>query len=73
MGLAPVLVDQVFEIIARLRDTDDVTIFLVEQNAFAALSIADRGYVLAQGRNHFTDTGEALMANPEVRRSFLGG
>ena len=46
---------------------------MVEQNARQALNIADRGYVLAQGRNHFTDTGEALMANPEVRRSFLGG
>ena len=48
-------------------------ILMVEQNARQALNIADKGYVLVQGSNRFTDTGEALMANPEVRRSFLGG
>ena len=46
---------------------------MVEQNAKQALNIADKRYVLVQGRNRFTDTGEALMANPEVRRAFLGG
>ena len=49
------------------------TILMVEQNARQALSIANRGYVLVQGRNRYTDTGAALMANPEVRRAFLGG
>ena len=46
---------------------------MVEQNAKQALNIADRGYVLVQGRNAYTDTGAALMADPEVRRAFLGG
>ena len=46
---------------------------MVEQNARQALEIADKGYVLVQGANRFTDTGKALMADPEVRRSFLGG
>jgi len=48
-------------------------ILMVEQNARQALMIANKGYVLVQGRNRFTDTGAALMADPEVRRSFLGG
>ncbi len=46
---------------------------MVEQNAAQALAIADRGYVLVTGENRFTDTGKALLADPEVRRSFLGG
>ena len=46
---------------------------MVEQNAKQALNIADKGYVLVQGRNRYTDTGEALLADPEVRKSFLGG
>ena len=46
---------------------------MVEQNAKQALEIADKGYVLVQGHNRFTDTGEALLANPEVRKAFLGG
>jgi branched-chain amino acid transport system ATP-binding protein len=51
----------------------DISILMVEQNARQALEIADKGYVLVQGRNAFTDTGQALLADPEVRRSFLGG
>ena len=50
-----------------------ITILMVEQNARQALDIADTGYVLVQGKNAYTDTGEALLANPEVRRTFLGG
>jgi branched-chain amino acid transport system ATP-binding protein len=50
-----------------------ISILMVEQNARQALQIADKGYVLVQGTNRFTDTGAALMADPEVRRSFLGG
>ena len=46
---------------------------MVEQNARQALNIADKGYVLVQGRNRFTDTGQALLNDPEVRKSFLGG
>ena len=50
-----------------------ISILMVEQNARQALDIADKGYVLVQGANRFTDTGQALLADPEVRRSFLGG
>ena len=50
-----------------------ISSLMVEQNARQALEIADKGYVLVQGRNAYTDTGEALLANPEVRRTFLGG
>ena len=60
--------DRIIEI-ARL----DVAILMVEQNAKQALEIADKGYVLVQGHNRFTDIGEALLANPEVRKAFLGG
>ncbi|WP_374730188.1 ABC transporter ATP-binding protein [Stappia sp.] len=72
MGLAPVLVDQVFEIVARLRDADDVTIFLVEQNAFAALSIADRGYVIETGEIAMSGAGKDLLADDRVREAYLG-
>ena len=72
MGLAPVLVDQVFEIIVRLRETDDVTVFLVEQNAFAALSIADRAYVIETGEIAMTGAGRELLADDRVREAYLG-
>ncbi|WP_072821355.1 ABC transporter ATP-binding protein [Modicisalibacter ilicicola] len=72
LGLAPIIIAQIFEIIAKLRE-EGTTIFLVEQNAHRALSIADRGYVLEHGRMVLADTGEALLANDEVRRAYLGG
>ena len=50
-----------------------ISILMVEQNARQALNIADKGYVLVQGTNRYTDTGAALLADPEVRRTFLGG
>ncbi len=71
-GVSPIVMDELFDRIieiARLR----VAILMVEQNAKQALEIADKGYVLVQGHNKFTDSGEALLANPEVRRAFLGG
>ncbi|WP_339949870.1 ABC transporter ATP-binding protein [uncultured Albimonas sp.] len=71
-GVSPIVMDELFDKILEIAAAG-IAILMVEQNARQALNIADRGYVLAQGRNHFTDTGEALMANPEVRRSFLGG
>lgn len=71
MGLAPVIVDQVFSVIARLKQ-DGVTIFLVEQNAFAALSIADRGYVLETGRLTLEGRGRDLLTDPRVRAAYLG-
>ena len=71
-GVSPIVMDELFDKIIEIAAAG-IAILMVEQNARQALNIADRGYVLAQGRNHFTDTGEALMANPEVRRSFLRG
>ena len=71
-GVSPIVMDELFDRILEIRETG-VAILMVEQNARQALNIADRGYVLVQGENRFTDTGEALLANPEVRKSFLGG
>ncbi len=71
MGLAPVLVQQNFEIIQTINDAG-TTVFVVEQNAKMALSIADRGYVLMTGRIVLTDTADALAANPDMRTAYLG-
>lgn len=71
MGLAPILVAQNFEIIDRINKAG-TTVFMVEQNANMALSIADRGYVLQTGRIVLNDTAEALMANPQMREAYLG-
>ncbi len=71
-GVSPIVMDELFDRIIEVAKTG-IAILMVEQNASQALNIADKGYVLVQGRNRFTDTGEALLANPEVRKSFLGG
>lgn len=71
-GLSPAYLERIFDLILQIRETG-VTILMVEQNAKQALRIADMGYVLANGGNAFTDTGANLLANDEVRRSFLGG
>jgi branched-chain amino acid transport system ATP-binding protein len=71
MGLAPLIVKTVFEIVRELRDAG-VTVFLVEQNAVAALGIADRGYVLDTGEIILEGRGSELMLNPEVKRAYLG-
>jgi branched-chain amino acid transport system ATP-binding protein len=71
MGLAPVLVQQNFDIIEQINEAG-VTVFMVEQNANMALSIADRGYVLQTGRIVLDDTAEALMANEDLRKAYLG-
>lgn len=71
-GVSPIVMDELFDRILEIRNKG-VAVLMVEQNARQALDIADRGYVLVTGENRFTDTGEALLANPEVRRSFLGG
>lgn len=71
-GVSPIVMDELFDRILEIRETG-VAILMVEQNARQALNIADRGYVLVQGENRYTDTGEALLANPDVRKSFLGG
>lgn len=71
-GVSPIVMDELFDRIIEVARTG-IAILMVEQNAKQALNIADKGYVLVQGRNRFTDTGKALMANEEVRRAFLGG
>jgi len=71
-GVSPIVMDELFDRIIEVARTG-ISILMVEQNARQALTIADKGYVLVQGANRFTDTGAALMADPEVRRSFLGG
>jgi len=71
-GVSPIVMDELFDRIIEVAHTG-ISILMVEQNARQALAIADKGYVLVQGENRFTDTGEALLANPEVRKSFLGG
>ncbi len=72
MGLAPILVEQIFEIIQALHKAG-TTILLVEQNAQAALSVADRGYVLETGKIVTSGTGAELLASPEIKRAYLGG
>lgn len=71
-GVSPIVMDELFDRIIEVARTG-ISILMVEQNARQALEIADKGYVLVQGRNAYTDTGEALLADPEVRRTFLGG
>lgn len=71
-GVSPIVMDELFDRIIGIARTG-ISILMVEQNARQALDIADKGYVLVQGANRFTDTGQALLADPEVRRSFLGG
>ena len=72
MGLSPILVQTVFDTIQRIR-SQGMTIFLVEQNAFMALNIADRGYVIQQGQIVLSDTAKNLLTNDLVRRAYLGG
>lgn len=72
MGLSPILVQTVFDTIEEIRK-QGVTVFLVEQNAFMALNVADRGYVLQQGQIVLTDTAKNLLTNDLVRSAYLGG
>ncbi|MEI6097915.1 MAG: ABC transporter ATP-binding protein [Alphaproteobacteria bacterium] len=71
-GVSPIVMDELFDRIIEIARTG-ISILMVEQNARQALAIANKGYVLVQGTNRFTDSGAALLADPEVRRSFLGG
>ena len=70
-GVSPIVMDELFGRILDIRRAG-IAVLMVEQNARQALGIADRGFVLVTGENRFADTGEALLANPQVRRSFLG-
>lgn len=72
LGLAPIIIAQIFQILKEIRQ-EGVTIFLVEQNAHRALQLADRGYVLENGRIVLADTSANLLANDEVRKAYLGG
>jgi branched-chain amino acid transport system ATP-binding protein len=73
LGLAPLIVQQIFEAIGRIAREESVTIFLVEQNAYHALRLANRGYVLANGRVRLSGAGRELLANAEVRAAYLEG
>ena len=72
MGLAPLIVKEIFRIVERLREERDLTVLLIEQNANAALGVSDRGYVIETGRIIMEERADALMTNPEVRRAYLG-
>jgi branched-chain amino acid transport system ATP-binding protein len=72
MGLAPVIIDEVFRVIRRLHESGDTTVLLVEQLAYRALQVADRAYVLEQGEVRLTGKGTDLLGHPEVQRAYLG-
>jgi len=73
LGLAPLIVKQIFDTIGSIARDEGVTVFLVEQNAHRALNLADRGYVMVNGRITLSGGGRELMANDEVRAAYLGG
>ena len=73
LGLAPLIVKQIFDAIRELNRTQGLTVFLVEQNAFGALKLATRGYVMVNGNVTMSGTGQELLANPEVRAAYLEG
>ena len=72
LGLAPIIIKQIFNIIKKINQEFNTTIFLVEQNANLALKVADRGYVMETGTITMSDTGETLLANEEVKKAYLG-
>jgi branched-chain amino acid transport system ATP-binding protein len=73
LGLAPILVKQIFAVIKEINEREKVTVFLVEQNAFHALRLAHRGYVMANGRILMSGSGAELLANEEIRAAYLEG
>jgi len=73
LGLAPLIVKQIFDAIRELNQSQGLTVFLVEQNAFGALKLATRGYVMVNGNVTMSGTGKELLANPEVRAAYLEG
>jgi len=73
LGLAPLIVKQIFDVIRDINRSQRMTVFLVEQNAFHALRLADRGYVMVNGNIQLTGTGKELLANPEIRSAYLEG
>jgi branched-chain amino acid transport system ATP-binding protein len=73
LGLAPLIVKQIFDTIRELNQKEGLTVFLVEQNAYHALKLAHRGYVMVNGVITMTGTGQELLANPQVRAAYLEG
>ena len=73
LGLAPLIVKQIFDAIRALNKTEGLTVFLVEQNAFGALKLADRGYVMVNGKVTMSGSGKDLLADPDVRAAYLEG
>jgi branched-chain amino acid transport system ATP-binding protein len=73
LGLAPMIVKQIFQVIRHINQEEKVTVFLVEQNAFHALRLAHRGYVMVNGNITMQGTGAELLANEEVRAAYLEG
>jgi len=73
LGLAPLIVKQIFDAVRELNRSQGLTVFLVEQNAFGALKLANRGYVLVNGNVTMSGTGQQLLADPEVRAAYLEG
>jgi branched-chain amino acid transport system ATP-binding protein len=73
LGLAPLIVKQIFQVIKEINETQGVTVFLVEQNAYHALKLAHRGYVMVNGLITMSGPGSELLANPEVRAAYLEG
>ena len=72
LGLAPLIVKQIFEIIRKINNENKTTIFLVEQNANLALQVAHRGYVMENGNIILSDTSQNLLANEDVKKAYLG-
>lgn len=72
MGLAPIIIEKIFDIIKKINKEHNTTLFLVEQNAHQALQIADRGYVLENGQITMSDSAQKLMDNKEVQKAYLG-
>ena len=73
LGLAPIIVKQIFETIKRINKENDTTILLVEQNAFGALKLSDRGYVLVNGKVTISGESKQLLENPEIKKAYLEG
>ncbi len=72
LGLAPIIIEEIFELIARIKEETNKTVLLIEQNAMLALGVADRGYVLQNGEIVLTGTGDELLHNKDVRKAYLG-
>lgn len=73
LGLAPLLVKEIFRRIREINEHEGMTIFMVEQNAYHALKLAQRGYIMVNGRIIMTGTGAELLADPQVRAAYLEG